>query len=136
MFSLHHFTRSIVNLLLEPRRSYFATRVCKSSKTFVQPPRTILIRVSRSGGGCGSRRVSLDSWSTTCNDKTSLLILWKLSTDPLPITRLAFLLIIARKRLSNCRKVIISGGQCALVQPQNVGLDPLTRPIQDTRNRA
>ena len=115
-FSLHHFKRSNANLLLDPRRSYFVTRVCKSSKTIVHPPRTTLSRASRSGGGCGSRRVSLDSLSTACNDKTSLLILWKLSTDPLPITCLALLLVIARKRLSSCRKVISSGGQCALLQ--------------------
>ena len=135
MFSLHHFTRSKVNLLLEPRRSYFVTRVCKSSKTIVHPPRTTLSRASRSGGSCGSRRVSLDSLSTASKDKTSLLILRKLSPDPLPITRLALLLIITRKKQASCRKVVGSGGQCALLQARDAGLDPLARPIQDTRAR-
>ena len=93
MSSLHHFIRSQVTLLLEPRLSYFLTSACKSLSNLVQPSRTTLSRASRAGGGGGTRRVSSDSLSTACKDKTSLLMLRKLSADPLPVLLLALTLV-------------------------------------------
>ena len=83
--SMHHFIRSHVTLLLEPRLSYFLTRSCRSFSTLLHPPKTTLSRAALAGGGGGTRRVSSDSLSTACNDRTSPLILRKLSVDPLPI---------------------------------------------------
>ena len=95
--SLHHLMRSQVTLLLDPRPSYFLTRACKSSSTFVHPSNTTLRRAALGGDGGGTRRVSSDSLSTACSDRTSLLILRKLSADPLPMIQLALLLGIVRQ---------------------------------------
>ena len=93
MSSLHHFRRSQVTLLLEPRLSYFLTNACKSFSTLIQPSRTTLSGACRAGGGGGTRRVSSDSLSTACKDKTSPLMLRKLSADPLPIPQLKLILV-------------------------------------------
>lgn len=90
MSSLHNFIRSQVILLLEPRLSYFSTRARKSFSTLVHPSMTTLSRASQADGGDGTRGVSSYSLSTACNDRTSPLMLRKLSVDPLPVLRLPF----------------------------------------------
>ena len=87
--SLHHFIRSQVSLLLDPRLSYLLTRACRSFSTFEHPCKITLSRASLAGCGGGTRRVSSDSFSTACNDRNSSLMLQKLSAEPLSIQQLA-----------------------------------------------
>ena len=102
--SLHHFIRSHVILLLDPRLSYLSTRAWRSFITFVHPSRITLSRASLAGCGGDSSRVSLDSFSTACNDRTSLLMLPKLLAESLPILQLALIQSLCSLQASCARQ--------------------------------
>ena len=112
--SLHHLIRSHVTLLLDPRLSYLLTRACRSSSTFVHPFKITLSRASLAGCGGGTRRVSSDSFSIACNDRTSPLIWQKLSDEPLPILQLALLPSIVQ-HTGQLSKAVILGSRSALI---------------------